>query len=85
MRAVVLDVRTPCMWIRGGADPTVALARAWRTGIALLGTFSTTVDLRIRCDAAIVAGDAAIVDVIVRVTAVVALRLTKVVPLRGGR
>ena len=85
VRAVVLDVSATCMRIRGGADPTVALPLTWRAGIALRCTVSTTVDLGIRGDAAIVAREAAVVCAIARVAAVVAPILVKVVPTSGDR
>jgi hypothetical protein len=47
VRVVVLDVRAPCMAIRGGADSTVALARAGRVGSAALGTCSPIGDIAI--------------------------------------
>jgi hypothetical protein len=78
--AVVRDARARGVGIRGGADPTVALAPAWRAGSAL-ATSSTLGSLRIRRRTATVAGGAAAVCAITRVAAVVTLGAAEVIAL----
>jgi hypothetical protein len=74
----------PAWGVRSSGDSTVALACAWRVGAAL-GTRATVGDLGIRCRAATVAGDAAVLHAITSVAAVVAIGLAEVALTRDGR